>query len=121
MHMTGKQTLAMIVAVGALVGASARVCHAFAGLLRSPLVVTMSGTLQPFHEQDRHALNTLTVTIADKQQWLFRVNRVDTLTGTDPGVMLLSEIFPPELHIRGSTPDMAVLAEPSVMGKTITL
>jgi hypothetical protein len=121
MHLKWRQTLAMIVAVGALVGASARVCHAVPGLLRSPLVVTMSGTLQPFTEQDRHGLNTLTVTIADKQQWLFRVNRVDTLTGTDPGMMLLSELFPPELHIMGSTPDMAMLEEPSVAGKAVTL
>jgi hypothetical protein len=121
MHLTGRQTLAMIVAVGAILGASGRVCHALPGFLRSPLVVTMSGTLQPFHEQDRHGLNTLTVTIADKQQWLFTVERVDTVTGTDPGMMLLSEIFPPELHIRGSTPNMAVLAEPSVAGKTVTL
>jgi len=81
----------------------------------------MSGTLQPFHEQESHGLNTLTVTIADKQKWLFSVNRVDTVTGTDPGVMLLSEIFPPELRIMGSTPDMAVLEQPTVAGKTITL
>ncbi len=121
MHLKWRQTLVMIVAVGAIFEASARVCHAFPGFLRSPLVVTMSGTLQPFHEQDSHALNTLTVTIADKQKWLFSVKRVDTLTGTDPGVMLLSEIFPPELHLRGSTPDLAVLEEPDLAGKTVTL
>ena len=121
MHHTGRQTLAMIVAVGALLGAFGRVCQAVSPILRPPLVVTMSGTLQPFNEQDSHSLNTLTVIIADKQQWLFRVNRVDTVTGTDPGVMLLSEIFPPELRIMGSTPDMAVLEQPTVAGKTITL
>ena len=121
MHLTWRQTLAMIVALGAIFGASGGVCPAASPIFRSPLVVTMSGTLQPFHEHDSHALNILTVTIADKQQWLFRVNRVDTITGTDPGMMLLSEIFPPELHIRGATPDMALLEEPSVAGKTITL
>jgi len=81
----------------------------------------MSGTLQPFTEQDSQGLNTLTVTIADKQKWLFKVDRVDTVTGTDPGLMLLSEIFPPELYIRGSTNNMAVLEEPTVAGKTVTL
>ena len=121
MHHTGRQTLAMIVAVGALLGAFGRVCQAVSPILRPPLVVTMSGTLQPFHEQENHGLNTLTVTIADKQKWLFSVNRVDTVTGTDPGVMLLSEIFPPELRIMGSTHDMAVLEQPTVAGKTITL
>ena len=121
MHFTGRQTLVILVALGALLGALGRVCHALPPILRSPLVVTMSGTLQPFHEQESHGLNTLTVTIAEKQKWLFRVNRLDPLTGTDPGLMLLSEIFPPELHIRGSTPDMTVLEEPTVAGKTVTM
>jgi len=111
----------MIVAVGAIFGALGGVCSAASPIFHSPLVVTMSGTLQPFNEQDSHSLNTLTVIIADKQKWLFSVNRVDTVTGTDPGVMLLSEIFPPELRIMGSTPDMAVLEQPSVAGKTVTL
>src|SRR5919109_3135168 len=86
MHLTGRQTLVIIVAVGALLGAFGRVCQAVPPFLRSPLVVTMSGTLQPFNEQDSHGLNTLTVTIDDKQKWLFTVNRVDTVTGTDPGL-----------------------------------
>ena len=121
MHLTWRQTLAMLVAVGAIFGASGGVCPAASSIFRSPLVVTMSGTLQPFTEQDSQGLNTLTVTIADKQKWLFKVDRVDTVTGTDPGLMLLSEIFPPELHIRGSTNNMAVLEEPTVAGKTVTL
>ena len=121
MHLTWRQTLAMIVAVGAILGAFGGVCPAASPIFRSPLVVTMSGTLQPFHEHQSHGLNTLTVTIAEKQKWLFQVNRVDTVTGTDPGVMLLSEIFPPELRITGSTHDTALLEEPSVAGKMITL
>ena len=121
MHLTWRQTLAMLAAVGAIFGASGGVCPAASSIFRSPLVVTMSGTLQPFTEQDSHGLNTLTVTIADKQKWLFKVDRVDTVTGTDPGMMLLSEIFPPELHIRGSIPDMALLEQLTVAGKTVTL
>ena len=121
MHLTWRQTLAMLVAVGAIFGASGGVCPAASSIFRSPLVVTMSGTLQPFTEQDSQGLNTLTVTIADKQKWLFKVDRVDTVTGTDPGLMLLSEIFPPELHIRSSTNNMALLEEPTVAGKTVTL
>ena len=117
MHLTWRQTLAMIIAVGALLGP----LKVSAGILPSPLVVTMSGTLQPFNEQESHGLDTLTVTIDDKQQWLFRVNRVDTATGTNPGVMLLSEIFPPKLRIMGSTSNMALLEQPTAAGKTVTL
>jgi len=116
-----RQTLVMTVAVGALLGAFAQVCPAAPSLFRSPLVVTMSGTLQPLKEQDSHGLNTLTVTIEGKQKWLFNVNRVDTVTDTQPGVMLLSEIFPPDLSIEGSTSNMAVLADPSVTGKPVIL
>ena len=121
MHLTWRQTLAMLVTVGAILGASGSVCPAASLLSRSPLVVTMSGTLQPFNEHESHDLDTLTVTIDDKQQWLFRVNRVDTATGTNPGVMLLSEIFPPKLRLMGSTSNMALLAQPTVAGKTVTL
>ena len=117
MHLTWRQTLAMIIAVGALLGP----LKVSAEILPSPLVVTMSGTLQPFNEQESHGLDTLTVTIDDKQQWLFRVNRVDTATNTNPGVMLLSEIFPPQLRIVGSPHDLAVLEQPTVAGKTVTL
>jgi hypothetical protein len=81
----------------------------------------MSGMFQPFNEQESHGLNTLTVTLDDQQQWLFRVNRVDTATGTNPGVMLLSEIFPPKLRLVGSPSNMALLAQPTVAGKTVTL
>jgi hypothetical protein len=120
MHLTWRQTLAMLVALGALLALGGD-SPAAAPLSRSPLVVTMSGTFQPLTERASHDLNTLTVTIADKQQWLFRVNRVDTVTGTNPGVMLLSEIFPPKLRIEGSTSNMAMLEQPTVVGKTVTL
>ena len=121
MHLTWRQTLVMIVAVGALLGAFGRVRQAVPAIFGSPLVVTMSGTLQPFTEQDSQSLNTLTVTIDNKQKWLFNVNRVETVSDAQPGVMLLNEIFPPELSIKGSTSNIALLEEPSVVGKPMTL
>jgi hypothetical protein len=120
MHFTWRQTLAMIVAVGAIFGASRGVCSADPPLSRSP-VVTMSDALPPFHEQESHNLNILTVTIDDQQKWLLKVKRVDTTDGTAPGVMLLSEIFPPVLRIVGLTTNMTLLEQPTERGTTITL
>ena len=121
MHHTWRQTLAMLVTVGAILGASGSVCPAASLLSPSPGVVTMSGTFQPFNEHESHGLDMLTVTLDDQQQWLFKVNRVDTATGANPGLMLLSEIFPPKLRIVGSPSNMALLAQPTVAGKTVTL
>jgi len=81
----------------------------------------MSGILLPFNKHDSHALNTLTLTIADTQPWLFKVTRVDTLPDTASGGMILSEIFPPALYLTGSTRDLAVLTQPDVVGKAVTL
>ena len=121
MHLTWRQPLVMIVAVGALLGAFGRVRKAVPAISDSPLVVTMSGTLQPVNAQDSHGLNTLTVTIGGKQKWLFNVKRVETVTEAQPGGMLLNEIFPPALSIEGSTSDIAVLEDPNVVGKPVTL
>jgi hypothetical protein len=38
-----------------------------------------------------------------------------------PGVMLISEIFPPALSVEGSTSNVAVLEDPSVVGKPVAL
>jgi len=121
MRLTWRQPLFMIVAIGVLLGAFARVGQAAPAIFGSPLVVTMSGTLQPFTGQESQGLNTLTVTIDNKQKWLFKVNRVETVTGAQHGVMLLNEIFPPELSIKGSTSTMAVLEDPSVVREPVTL
>jgi hypothetical protein len=121
MHLAWRRIIVALVALVAGLGVSRGICPAAPALFGSPLVVRMSGTLQPFNEHERHALNTLTVTIADKQQWLFKVTQVDTLPDTAAGVMILNEIFPPELHIMGATHDMAVLEQPTVAGKAVTL
>jgi hypothetical protein len=121
MRVAWKGILVTSLALVAVLGVFRGFCPAAPSLFGSPLVVRMSGTLQPFNEHDSHALNTLTVTIADTQQWLFKVTHVDTLPDTATGVMLLSEIFPPELHITGATRDIAVLEEPTVVGKAVTL
>lgn len=121
MHLAWRQILIALVALVAVSGVFRGFCLAAPSLFGSPLVVRMSGILLPLNEHERHALDTLTVTIADTQQWLFKVTRVDTLPDTASGGMILREIFPPELHITGATHDMAVLKQPTVVGKAVTL
>ena len=121
MPVAWRRIIVTLVALLAVLGVFRGYCSATPSLFSSPLVVRMSGRLQPFDEHESHALNTLTVTVADTQQWLFKVSRVETLPATAAGVMILSEIFPPELHLTGSAHDMAVLQQPDVVGKAVTL
>ena len=85
-----------------------------------PPVVRMVGVIQAFDEQKSHGLNTLTLTL-DSKKWLFQVNRVDIMSGMDPGTSLLDRIFPPELRLMGNPTILAPLNEPATVGKTITL
>ena len=120
MSLVRRQTIALLVAVMAVLGPKVIFAQIFSPY-GAPPVVRMSGTLQPFDEKESHGLNTLTVTIEDKQKLLFKVNRVDTLTGSDPGMMLLSYIFPPELRLMGAASKVALLAQPDTVGKPVSL
>jgi hypothetical protein len=66
-----------------------------------PPLVRFTGTLVPPNKKDENGLHTLRVLIQD-QEWLFRLDNVETLTGTNYGWMILNDIFPPELHFTGS-------------------
>lgn len=85
-----------------------------------PPVVRMVGVVQSFDEQKSHDLNMLTLTL-DSKKWLFQVNRVDIVSGMDPGTSLLDSIDPPELLLMGEPKILAPLEHPTVGGKTITL
>lgn len=119
MHATWRQRLGlwmMVVALLIPVNASAQLFFP----LRPPLEVRMSGVLQPFEEKGSHDLNTLTVTI-DNQKRLFKVGQVEAITSSDPGLMLLSHLFPPELRLIGAPTLLASLEQSQVNGKTVAL
>lgn len=92
----------------------------FPPYLSGPPVVRFIGTFQPAGEKDASGLNTLTVSIQN-QKWLFQVSRVDTITGSDPGMMLLNYIFPPQLRFFGPPDRLAPLESPEIAGKQVTL
>lgn len=85
-----------------------------------PPVVRMVGVVQAFDEQKSNDLNMLTLTL-DSKKWLFQVNRVDIVSGMDPGTSLLDKIFPPELRLMGEAKILAPLEQSTVAGKTVTL
>ncbi len=114
-----KHIVTLIVAVTSVFAATA----VFAQMLSSfysPPVVRMTGTVQPYAEEKSNGLNTLTLT-AGGTKILFLVSRVDTMTGSDPGMMLLDRIFPPRLHLTGAPQNLAPLESSDSAGKVFTL
>jgi hypothetical protein len=88
--------------------------------VRGPLIVRFTGTFQPFEQKAAGNLNTLTLTYQERQ-WLFRVDRVNVLSGRDPGTLLLKSIFPPRLSLSGPPQLLEPLGTPESLGKPVTL
>jgi hypothetical protein len=113
MWLTLKQTIILAVVGVALGGVTA----ASAQFRAQPPIVRFVGVFQPFDEKAAHNLNTLTVSYKE-QRWLFLVEHVRVMGGgRDPGTMLLSRIFPPQLSFSGPAQLLEPLGSPENMGK----
>ena len=85
-----------------------------------PLSVRFTGTFQSFDEKATGNLNTLTLSYQERQ-WLFRIDRVNVLSGRDPGTLLLKNIVPPRLSLSSPAQLLEPLGTPESLGKQFTL
>jgi hypothetical protein len=85
-----------------------------------PPLVRFTGTLVPPGEKSAGSPHTLRVFIQNNE-WLFRLDKVETLTGTNYGWMILSDIFPPELHFTGPEDLMQALQATERTGKPVSV
>jgi hypothetical protein len=83
-------------------------------------VVRLTGRLQPLQRKDGEGLHTLRVFIGRKE-WLFQLEDIETLTGTNRGWTILNEIFPSELRLIDSEDLIGPLQQPEMAGKLITV
>jgi hypothetical protein len=119
MRSARKYTVILLLAVVSVFAATAGRAQMLSPFYAPP-VVRMTGTVQPYDEKKSGELNTLTLTVGGTKM-LFRVSRVDTISGSDPGMMLLDRIFPPELHLTGAPKNLAPLESADSAGKMFTL
>ena len=86
-----------------------------------PPRIRLVGALLPFADKDPRRQNTLTVHI-DGEKWIFRVVKVQQLTGNDPGGWgLLRLLFPFELRFLGPPELLARIQDPQLLGKRLIL
>jgi hypothetical protein len=112
MWLTSKPVMILAV-VGVAIGGVTAASAQFRG---QPPIVRFVGVFQPFDEKAAGNLNTLTVSYKE-QRWLFLVERVRAMGGRDPGMMLLNQIFPPQLSFSGPAQLLEPLGSPENMGK----
>jgi len=85
-----------------------------------PPLVRFTGTLVPPGEKSADSLHTLRVFIQNTE-WLFRLDNIEALTGTNYGWMILSDIFPPELHFTGPEDLLRALQAAERTGKPVSV
>ncbi len=85
-----------------------------------PPLVRFTGTLHSPQEKGDGTVHTLTVFI-EETEWQFRLTKVETLTGTNYGWMILQDIFPPELRLSGPPDLLGPLEKPDIAGKPVEI
>lgn len=86
-----------------------------------PPRIRLIGSILPFADKVPTRQNTLTVHIQD-EKWIFRVVKVQQLTGNDPGGWgLLRQLFPFELRFLGPPELLSRVQDPQLRGKRLML
>lgn len=81
-----------------------------------PPLVRLTGALHPIAEKGRSSMHTLTVSIQGKE-WLFRIAKVEKLTGSSPdGWRLLRGLFPSQVRFVGPEALLRSLQDPELEG-----
>jgi hypothetical protein len=86
----------------------------------TPPVVRLTGTLVPLQKPEYGGLDTLKVWV-NNQEWIFELSDVETLSGTNYGPMILSQLFPREMRFEGPDTLMQPIRNAAVTGKPLTV
>lgn len=90
------------------------------GIQQHPLV-RFTGVFLPVEEKGRSCVPTLTVRITDTT-WIFRVAKVENLTGRDLSELrLFQALFPARVHFVGSEDLLRSLQESEITGRRLRI
>lgn len=78
------------------------------------------GTLLSTEPQEKSGLRPVLVSIG-QIKWVFHLEDVEALNGSNPGSMILSQVFPRQLHLVGPTRLLQRLQDPAIAGRFIVI
>jgi hypothetical protein len=85
-----------------------------------PPLVRLTGTLIPAGKKGDRGLDTLGVGM-DGQEWTFKLTNVETLTGTNYGPMILSDLFPREVRFMGPDALLGPVQDAANAGRPVSV
>lgn len=88
--------------------------------IEPPPLVRFTGALLPLEEEGHRGLHTLTVLI-EGQKWIFKLAKVETLTGRNRGWAILQDLFPPQVRFIGPENLIQLLQKPESAGKLLVI
>lgn len=85
-----------------------------------PPYLRFFGTLLTTEPQEKSELRPVLVSIG-QIKWVFHLEEIEALSGSDPGSMILAQVFPRQLHFVGPTKLLQRLQDPAIAGKFIVV
>ncbi len=87
----------------------------------APQLVSLTGILHPIGEKGVTGLNTFEVYIQGKEWWIFDVKEARDISGMEPGMAILRDLFPSRLRLVGPPNLILSLEKPELSDKLITI
>jgi hypothetical protein len=85
-----------------------------------PPYLRFFGTLLTTEPQEKSGMRPVLVSIG-QTQWVFHLEEVEALSGSNPGSMILAQVFPRQLHFVGPPKLMQQLQDPAIAGRFIVV
>ncbi len=87
----------------------------------APQLVSLTGILHPLGEKSVTGSYTFAIYIQDKEWWIFDVKEARDISGMEPGMAILRDLFPSRLRLVGPKSLIASLEKPEMADKLITI
>jgi hypothetical protein len=87
----------------------------------APQLVSLTGILHPPGEKGVAGIDAFTIYIQGKECWIFDVKQARDISGMEPGLAILQDLFPSTLRLVGPQNLIFSLEKPELSDKLITV
>ncbi len=89
--------------------------------ISKPELVRLTGTFHRPEESAKTGMYSFRVYIGGKEEWIFDVKKAQDLSGLEPGLDILNDLFPSTLNFWGPKKLVSQLEKPELDGQPVTV